>query len=76
MASFNAIIFWSVAGITAGISLLLSYSIYRFQRKLADRPPINAGDFRDNGVLDFIWTLVPVGILAVLLVLAFQATQL
>jgi heme/copper-type cytochrome/quinol oxidase subunit 2 len=73
MTSFNTIIFWSVAGITAGISLLLSYSILRFQRKLADQPPADGGDFRDNSVLGFIWTLVPVGILAILLILAFQS---
>lgn len=80
MISFNAIIFWSVAGITLVVSLLLSYSLIRFQHKLADQSstaePSDTGDFRDNSVLGFIWTLVPVGILAALLVLAFQAMQL
>lgn len=80
MISFNTIIFWSVAGITLVASLLLSYSIIRFQHKLADQSSTvespDTGDFRDNSVLGFIWTLVPVGILAVLLILAFQAMQL
>jgi len=72
----NFIIFWGVAGITLVVSLLLSYAIIRFQHKLADQSPTNSGEFRDHRVLDFIWTLVPVGILAILLVLAFQAMRL
>jgi len=76
MINFNAIIFWGVAGITLVVSLLLSYSIIRFQHKLADQTPTNAGDFRDHRGLGLIWTLVPVGILTVLLILAFQAMQL
>jgi len=80
MISFNTIIFWGVAGITLVVSLLLSYSIIRFQHKLANPSPTveppDAGNFRDNSVVGFIWTLVPVGILTVLLILAFQAMQL
>ena len=73
MISFTAIVFWGVAGITLVVSLLLSYSIIRFQHKPANQSPADAGDFRDHNVLSYIWTLVPVGILAVLLILAFQA---
>jgi len=76
MISFNTIVFWSVAGITLAVSLLLAYSIIRFQHRLANQPPTDAGDFRDNNVLSFIWTLVPIGILASLLILAFQTMQL
>ena len=75
MITFSTIIFWSVAVITLVVSLLLSFSIIRFQHNLADQST-EPGDFRDNNVLGFIWTLVPLGILAVLLILAFQAMQL
>ena len=75
MTSFSSIIFWSVAGITMVASLLLSYSIVRFQRNLAGKST-GAGSFHDNSVLDFIWTLIPVGILAILLLLSFRAMQL
>jgi heme/copper-type cytochrome/quinol oxidase subunit 2 len=74
MTSFNTIIFWGVAGITGVVSLLISYSIIRFQRSLAGKSS-GAGSFRDNSVLGFFWTLVPLGILAVLLILSFQAMQ-
>jgi len=73
MISFTAIVFWGVAGITLVVSLLLAYSIIRFQHKPANQPPADTGDFRDNNVLSFIWTLVPVGILVILLILVFRA---
>ena len=61
------IIFWMVVVIFAVTSGLLSYSLIRFQRKSTD-----PRQFPDNPALGIIWTLVPVGILAVLVVLTYQ----
>jgi heme/copper-type cytochrome/quinol oxidase subunit 2 len=75
MTSLYLFIFWSVAGITTIVSILLSFSIIRFQRNMAGKSA-DTGNFRDNPALGFIWSLVPIAILAVLLILAFRALPL
>ncbi len=74
MTTLATAIFWGVVGVTGLVSLLLSYSVIRFQRKLAHKST-GMSQFRDHSILGFIWTLVPVGLLAILLFLAFQSMQ-
>ena len=57
-----------VFAIVAG---LLIYSLIRFRRKSEDDPEPDQS-FHGNATLETIWTLIPVGILVVLLVLTFQ----
>jgi heme/copper-type cytochrome/quinol oxidase subunit 2 len=71
MTSLSTIIFWIIVVVFAITSVLLSYSLIRFQRKSTNEAKTNQ-QFQDNPVLAIIWTLVPVGILVVLLVLTFQ----
>ena len=72
--NLHSFIFWGIAGITGFISILLSISIIKFQRKLAHKA-VEPGEFHDNTVLSVIWTLVPVGLLVILLALTFQAIK-
>ena len=58
------IVFLIVAG-------LLVYSLVRFRRKSPDDPEPDQS-FHGNATLETIWTLIPVGILVVLLVLTLQ----
>ena len=50
---------------------LLIYSLVRFRRKSADEPEPDQS-FHGNTTLEVIWTIIPVGILATLLVLTYQ----
>lgn len=50
---------------------LLVYSLIRFRRKSSDDPEPDQS-FHSNATLETIWTLIPVGILVVLLVLTLQ----
>ena len=68
------IIFWSAVVILLITSGLLSYSLLRFQRKSTNELKTEQ-IFRDHTVLGIIWTLIPVGILVTLLILAFQTMQ-
>ena len=61
------IVFLIVAG-------LLVYSLIRFRRKSPDDPEPDQS-FHGNATLETIWTLIPVGILVVLLVLTFQTLR-
>ena len=68
------IIFWSAVVVLLITSVLLSYSLIRFQRKSTNE--LKTGQiFRDHTVLGIIWSLIPVGILVTLLILAFQKMQ-
>ncbi|MBI1882000.1 MAG: hypothetical protein HYR94_27810 [Chloroflexi bacterium] len=50
---------------------LLIYSLVRFRRKSANGPEPDQS-FHGNTTLEVIWTAIPVGILAILLVLTYQ----
>jgi cytochrome c oxidase subunit II len=53
---------------------LLIYSLIRFRRRSADDPEPDQS-FHGNATLETIWTIIPVGILVVLLVLTFQSLR-
>ncbi|MBE7474720.1 MAG: cytochrome c oxidase subunit II [Anaerolineae bacterium] len=53
---------------------LLIYSLVRFRRKSANDPEPDQS-FHGNTTLEVIWTIIPVGILATLLVLTYQTLQ-
>ncbi len=53
---------------------LLIYSIIRFRRKSPDDPEPDQS-FHGSVMLETIWTVIPVGILLVILVLTFQTFQ-
>jgi heme/copper-type cytochrome/quinol oxidase subunit 2 len=72
--AFDYIIFWSAVVVLSITSVLLSYSLLRFQRKSTNA--LKTGQiFRDHTLLGIIWTLIPVGILVTLLILTFQTMQ-
>lgn len=56
------------------VCALLIYSLIRFRRKSADDPEPDQS-FHGNTTLEVIWTIIPVGILATLLVLTYQTLQ-
>ena len=69
------IIFWIAAAVFLIACTLLSYSLVRSPRRSAgDAEPEQ--NFHGSGVLEMIWTLIPVGILAVLLLLTYQTMQI
>lgn len=53
---------------------LLVYSLIRFRRK-SDNDPEPDQSFHGNTTLEVIWTIIPVGILATLLVLTYQTMR-
>jgi len=53
------------------VAFLLVYSLIRFRRRSPDDPEPDQS-FHGNATLETIWTIIPVGILVVLLVLTFQ----
>jgi cytochrome c oxidase subunit 2 len=53
---------------------LLGYSLIRFRRRSADDPEPDQS-FHGSATLETIWTIIPVGILVVLLVLTFQTLR-
>lgn len=56
------------------VCALLIYSLVRFRRRSADDPEPDQS-FHGNTTLEVIWTVVPVGILAALMVLTYQTLQ-
>lgn len=75
IANLPYIIFWTAAAIFLIACTLLSYSLIRFERNSAiDAEPEQS--FRRHGLLETIWTVIPVGILMLLLILTFQAMQI
>ena len=53
------------------VAALLIYSLIRFRRK-SENDPEPDQSFHGNATLETIWTIIPVGILVVLMVLTFQ----
>ncbi len=53
---------------------LLLHSLIRFQRRSPDDPEPDQS-FRGNTTLELIWTIIPVGILLILLVLTYNTMQ-
>ena len=75
MANLPYIIFWVAAAAFLIACTLLSYSLIRSQRRSAgDTEPEQ--NYRSKGFLELIWTLIPVGILMLLLILTFQTMQI
>jgi heme/copper-type cytochrome/quinol oxidase subunit 2 len=74
VVSLPYIIFWIIAVVFLIVSVLLSYSLIRYQRKSTNDRETNKWG-RDKTVLGIIWTLLPMAILVTLLVLAFQTMQ-
>lgn len=69
------VIFWIAAVIFLIACTLLSYSLIRSQHRSAgDAEPEQ--NFHSNGVLELVWTLIPVGILVLLLILTYQTMQI
>ena len=56
------------------VAALLVYALVRFRRRSADEPEPDQS-FHGNATLETVWTIIPVGILVVLLVLTFQTFQ-
>ena len=65
------IVLWLAIVVCAVVCTLLVYSLVRFQRKSADDPDLEQS-FQSNATLETIWTIIPVGILVVLIVLTLQ----
>jgi cytochrome c oxidase subunit 2 len=74
IANLHATILWIAAAVFAIVCGLLIYSLVRFRRKSADEPEPDQS-FHGSAVLETIWTIIPVGILLVILVLTFQTLQ-
>lgn len=70
----NYIIFWIAVVVFLITSVLLSYSLIRFQRESTNDLETEQ-NFYGHPVLGIIWTLIPVGILVTLLILTFQTMQ-
>lgn len=64
MINLHHAIFWIVMGVFVTVGILLSYTLVRLQQK--------SNNAIETDRLGLIWTLVPVGILAALLILTFQ----
>lgn len=75
IANLPDIIFWIAATIFLIVCTLLSYSLIRSRHRSADDVETEQNLHR-NGVLEMIWTLIPVGILILLLILTFQTIQI
>ncbi len=71
IANLHTVILSIAVGVFLIVSGLLIYSLVRFRRKSADEPEPDQS-FHGSTVLETIWTIIPVGILVVLLVLTFQ----
>ena len=74
IANLHTTILWIAAAVFAIVCGLLIYSLVRFRRKSADDPEPDQS-FHGSAVLETIWTIIPVGILLVILVLTFQTLQ-
>jgi cytochrome c oxidase subunit 2 len=71
IANLHTIVLWIASIVFAIVCGLLLYSIVRFRRK-SENDPEPDQSFHSSVVLETIWTIIPVGILLVLLVLTFQ----
>ena len=69
--NLHTITLWIVSIVFLIVCGLLIYSLVRFRRKSADEPERDQS-FHGNTTLEVIWTIIPVGILATLLVLTYQ----
>ncbi len=74
IANLHTTILWIAAAVFLIVCGLLIYSLIRFRRKSADDPEPDQS-FHGSAVLETIWTIVPVGILLVILVLTFQTLK-
>ncbi|MDX1520396.1 MAG: cytochrome c oxidase subunit II [Anaerolineae bacterium] len=71
IANLHTIVLWIATLVFVIVCGLLFYAIIKFRRKSDDDPEPDQS-FHGNVVLETIWTIIPVGILIVLLVLTFQ----
>ena len=74
IANLHTTILWIAAAVFLIVCGLLIYSLVRFRRKSADEPEPDQS-FHGNAMLETIWTIIPVGILLVILVLTFQTMK-
>lgn len=74
IANLHWTVLWIAAAVFVIVSGLLIYSLVRFRRKSADDPEPDQS-FHGSAVLETIWTIIPVGILLVILVLTFQTLK-
>ena len=70
--TFNMLLFIAATIVLVVVSVLLAYSLVRAYWNLARRQE-NGGRPRPGLILETIWTIMPLGLLAVLLILTFQA---
>jgi heme/copper-type cytochrome/quinol oxidase subunit 2 len=74
VAKLQTVILWIAAVILATVGGLLIYSLVRFRRTTTDDPGSDH-TFQGSTVLETIWTIIPVAILLVILVLTFQTIR-
>ncbi len=74
IANLHATVLWIAAAVFVIVSGLLIYSLVRFRRKSANEPEPDQS-FHGSAMLETIWTVIPVGILLVILVLTFQTLK-
>ena len=72
IANLHNIILVIATGVCLIVCGLLIASIVRVRRNAPDDPELD-DSFRGSVILETIWTVIPVGILLLLLVLTFQA---
>ena len=70
IANLHNLIFWIALAVFLVVCALLIYALVKFRRRSDDDAPDQ--DFHGSATLETIWTLIPVGILVVLMVLTFQ----
>jgi cytochrome c oxidase subunit 2 len=74
IANLHTTILWIAAAVFVIVCGLLIYSLVRFRRKSADAPEPDQS-FHGSAMLETIWTVIPVGILLIILVLTFQTLK-
>lgn len=74
IANLHTVTLWIAAAVFAIVCGLLIYSLVRFRRRSPDDPEPDQS-FHGNTTLEAIWTIIPVGILVLLLVLTFQTLR-
>jgi len=74
IANLHWTVLWIAAVVFVIVSGLLIYSLIRFRRKSAEDPEPDQS-FHGSAMLETIWTVIPVGILLVILVLTFQTLK-
>ena len=70
--TFNMLLFITATFVLVVVSVLLAYSLVHAYWNLARRQE-NGDRPRPGLILETIWTIMPLGLLAVLLILTFQA---